>query len=157
MGLCYFAFEKSLALPSLFFRLVYSPPSQLRQLEAQEQQGVGFFVVLTFLPAILPSVLWFPAMLSCLCCLFCLSLETGSPQNSGQIRYLPRGSCSQRLLHSAPNSYYPQPSVLAAALPWARYLGVGGVSPSLCGVYCERPMEWCRCTGCISASAQALG
>lgn len=157
MGLCYFAFEKSLALPSLLFRLVYSPPSQLRQLEAQEQQGVGFFVVLTFLPAILPSVLWFPAMLSCLCCLFCLSLETGSPQNSGQIRYLPRGSCSRRLLHSAPNSYYPQPSVLAAALPWARYLGVGGVSPSLCGVYCERPMEWCRCAGCISASAQALG
>lgn len=133
-----------LCLP-LLFHPVSSPPSQLRQLEAQDQQGVGFFVALTFSPAILPSVLWFPAILSWLCCLFCLSLETGSPQNNGQIRYLPHGSCSQRLLHSAPNSYYPQPSVLAAAVPWARCLGVGSVSPSLCGVYCQRPTEGCGC------------
>lgn len=161
MVLCSFAFGKSLASLSLF-HLVYSLPSQLRQLEAQEQQGVGFFVALTSLPGILPSALWFPAILSCLCCLFCLSLETGSPQNSGQVRYLPCGSCSQRLLHSAPNSYNPQPSVLAAAVPWAHYLGVGGVSPSLCVVYCERPIEGCRCAGPYTlplsfSRAQALG
>lgn len=97
-----------MAFPSLLFHLVSSPPSQLRQLEAQEQQGVGFFVVLTFSPAILPSVLWFPAMLSWLCCLFCLfclfclSLETGSPQivRSGICFMDPvaRGYCIQLLI-----------------------------------------------------------
>lgn len=34
-------FEKSLALASLSFRLVYSCPSLFRQLEGQEQQGNG--------------------------------------------------------------------------------------------------------------------
>lgn len=95
-------------------------PSQSAQTAGSTRAvGSGFFVALTFLPAILPSVLWFPAVLSCLCCVLCLSLETGSPQSSGQIRYLPGGSCSQRLLHSAPHSCYPQPSVLCPGpLPW---------------------------------------
>lgn len=42
----------------------------------------AFFWCCHLTPAILPSVLWFPATLLCLCCLFCLSLETGFPQLS---------------------------------------------------------------------------
>lgn len=109
--------------PGFAFLVVSSAvfPSQSAQTAGSTRAvGSGFFVALTFLPAILPSVLWFPAVLSCLCCVLCLSLETGSPQSSSQIRYLPGGSCSQRLLHSAPHSCYPQPSVLCPGpLPWA--------------------------------------
>lgn len=35
---------------------------------------------------------------------------------SGQIRYLPRGCCSQRLLRSARNFCYPRPSLLAVTV-----------------------------------------